>query len=260
MAKLDLRVTQRMKVSLGEINRLKGSGFAWSPPSLRAFYGIGSGRIDLHLAARTVEKDTPTTFRGYKNLGGAGSLYDFDFVTPSSPSKPYANNIGTFNSDTNHLYSANPISLLNSRILFAGIFGTTANNDGIVGGVDCSIKFGSFQTNRSVYVSTETRESGIRVTRTPTPRFTPSQTAVGIIEVDIGLAGITVYQNGAQVSTLAANITEPFNIDRLASGWQCASAAYQLGDLIRINHGEGFDAALAAARAYLNSLYGIGVA
>lgn len=83
MPKLDLVSATSLKVSGGNVLKMKGVDFFWPPVRLSDFYGTGPGQIPIHVDMREPggytlgDDDGVSVVTGLTNFGGTGAYHSF---------------------------------------------------------------------------------------------------------------------------------------------------------------------------------------
>lgn len=117
MPKLDLTRARRIKIAAAEVSALKGAGFGWTSPELAAHYGVGPGRIAIHLALEGAIRDGSGAVTGIRNLGGAGAVFD---ASRTGPAIPVSDGMLDFRGDgSTHFATAVPADLNNVTLFSA---------------------------------------------------------------------------------------------------------------------------------------------
>ena len=257
MPKLDLSTVKSIKNSAGAVRSMKGQGWQWTEEPIRQYYGIGPGKIALHISTEGAILNSSNQVTGLLNLGGAGSM--FDATVSGTPIPLNANKTIALEGTSNGVpIMANPADVVNVHFAFVLDTTQTISNMRLFGRNGWEIRFGSMQPDRANFIQLWSNESGTGVTFTPTPRFITPASGLHLFEIAIVGTNATVYLNTVQVSTMSGFPWPAFAIDRLGRGSGSASQTTgSMGDVLGVTLGTGSDKAIAAARAYLKQRFAL---
>lgn len=251
MPKFDLTRALRIKDAGGEMAALKGSSFSWQRPPLTDFYGIGAGKIAIHLNPEMAEEDGGAVIR-VPNSGGAGALFD---AGASAGVTKVANYLSL--SNANDLKLANPADIQGVR-LFLPSYRTVTQQAYFMGAL------GEINTNVR-YTHTGTAETTI-IFNASNGGISPSAGAIPrgigiwqLVEIEVSDASTRIWCNGIEV-TAGGGRSMPYPIQQIGRHPDMVTGPIwtgRIGDILGVTLGAGDAEAISAARAYLAAKFGI---
>jgi|GEM_PF-4692311 len=215
-------------------------------PPLSSLYGVGEGRVAIHLSTDSAVLNGSGQVTGITNAGGAGPVFDCSIV--GTPLVLNANKTLTFDASTTYGQLANAADIMNVHFMWIM---TTSD---LVHGMRL---FGSATTE----IVTNMNTSGwlIRPSRNGqvvnTSRWQMPGEGLHLFEAQMLPHSWRFYIDGTQRGTIGANANGPwadFLLDRLGRGTGTGGLFVgQMGDVLGVTLGAGSDEAIAIARANL---------
>lgn len=220
---------------------------------LLPFYGTGAGRIPLHLSTSGASPPGgPAT--ALANAGGAGAALG---AVVSGAAMPVSGPFLATGAAHGFPVLAAPVDLVAGRLVWVMNAVGAVNLTRFMGHASFEIR--ANVTGGGLTLQLWSNISGSGVTVNPGGRV-PSQDRVYLCEVDISAGAARFFIDGASLGT-AAVAWESFPVSRLGRGTGAATPLEGgLGDVLFVNAGAGFDAAIAAARAFLDQRFDLALA
>lgn len=224
------------------------------PDPLAPFYGIGAGKIAIHLNPEMAEEAGGEVAR-VPNSGGAGAL--FDAVASAGVTK-VANYLSL--SADNNLKLTNPADIQGVRLFLPSYRQTTqqAYFMGALGEIITNVRYSHTGTTETTLYFNATN-GGISPTVGAIPR------GFGIwqlIEIEISEAATRIWYDGIESASGGGRST-PYPIQQIGRHPDMTSTPIwlgRIGDILGVTLGAGDAAAISAARNYLSAKYGIPLA
>lgn len=261
---LDLTRARRIWHGGREIESLRVGGAQWQPPppTLSDFYGVGPGKIAIHLSTDGATVDGDGNVTAITNQGGAGVI--FDAVLKAAPAIPTDGLMLDLAAEGGILSLANAASIDGVRLMFVADFSASNYQGRIFGISNHEIRLG----NR-VNGTTPPLTAGLRLAqRTPgvdvvvSGYFDPASLRLYEIELDLTAGAVSVWIDGV-ISTTAPppdlSGLLGFNVQWFGRGWgsNVNKITCKMGDVLGVTLGAGADAAIHTARQYLAARHGI---
>lgn len=241
---------------------LKASGPVM--PTLESFYGVGPGKIAIHLDSDAATKDGTGAVTAFQNKGGAGAA--FNATVAGTPIPLNGKTLALAGAATGTPELANSASLIDVRLMFVStIVATSAlryfgDLDAMGTVNDYEIRLNTSGTD--VTFQLWENEGGTPGAITPTPRFA-SASGLHLFEIDIDstTGNVTVYVDGVQVGQVSwAGAFSQFYIRRIGRGTGTSlQFEGQMGDILGVTLGADAAASILAARAYLSERFDLGL-
>lgn len=231
---------------------------------LQPFYGVGPGKITIHLDSDSTTKDGSGNVTAFQNKGGAGPMFNATVV--GTPIPLNGKTLALAGSATGTPELANSASLIDVRLMWVSTVVATnglryfGDVDAMGGTDDYEIRLNASGTD--VTFQMWDNEGGTGGAITPMPRFA-SASGLHLFEIDINSAtsNITVFMDGVQYGQVAwTGAFSQFYIRRIGQGTGSSlQFEGQMGDILGVTLGTGSAAAIAAARSHLNTRFNLGL-
>lgn len=225
--------------------RKSGGAEPPAPHPLAAYYGVGPGRIAIHYSTDGVI-GTPEAVAGLRNLGGAGAVFD-----AASGAAPYPTQEGLYIRASGSASLTTAVAADIRGVRFMWVMDT-----------DKSIQQRFFGSSETIF---QISSMGLRVQSfvggTWQHRDFLFESGIGLFETELTDQRWRVWHNGLLVGEQPPVEMGAFSIRHLGRGNNVTFAFRGLiGDALGVTLGDGADEAIAAARAYLNDRYNLGLA
>ena len=242
---------------------------AWTAPpapsALTPHYGTGPGKIAIHLDADSVTKDGSGNVTAFQNKGGAGAMFNATVV--GTPVPLNGKTLALAGSATGTPELATSASLIDVRLMWVSTI-TATNGMRFFGDLDAAGGTDDYEIRLNVSGSDFAfqlwdNEGGVGAAVMAAPRVPAPAGGLHLFEIGVDQATglVKTYMDGAQIGqTSWAGAFNNFFIRRIGQGTGTgAQFVGQMGDILGVTLGSGADEAIAAARAYLNDRFTLGL-
>lgn len=246
MSKLNLRTAVAMKNSGGRVKRLNANGASWTDTDhISDFYGVGEGKIAIHLDVEGATVDGGTITK-LTNKGGGSSNFD---VSNAVAGVTLDGRTISITSPLARLTMANTADIAGVRLLFVVKPANPAGSYRYFGSTGSSIRI-------APTVTTLFRQSGNRAT---TIGPMPDMSYYNLYEIEVSNGSVSMYVNGRLLGESSYPVVD-FPLNRLGWGNNTGDEFLgNMGDIIGVTLGAGSEAAIKAARKYLARRFSLAV-
>lgn len=225
---------------------------------LQAYYDSGTIGIH-HLSEGATPAGGPVT--ALANRGGAGAVFN---ATVSGAAIPLSGNYLQMSATSGMPTMANPVNLVGVRLMWVMQIASYVNGTRLFGGAVSSpygfeVRINSNGSGQLAQLWSNASGTGVSVnlgTRATWP------TTPMLVEVEVGASSATIYINGVS-SGSGSHAWAQFLVENLGKGQVSGAVPLEglMGDVIGVVTGRGDTvAAIAAARAYLDDRFALGLA
>lgn len=236
---------------------------AWTAPpapsALTPHYGTGPGKIAIHLDADSVTKDGSGNVTAFQNKGGAGAMFNATVV--GTPIPLNGKTLALAGSATGTPELANRASLIDVRLMWVCSTDALTSSMRFFGATNYEIRLGTFQPGNLNFLQYWSNSTGSGTAYSPTPRATFPTSGLHMMELETTPSRARFFIDGTLRSSADTAFPWPdFLIDRIGQGTgPSLQFVGQMGDILGVTLGSGADEAIAAARAYLNDRFTLGL-
>lgn len=259
---LNLRDAQRIWANGSEVQSLWIAGQRWDKPVLLSdFYGVGPGRIALHINTDGAVLDGSGRVTGLVNHGGAGPHFDATVV--GQPIQINADHTISITPSSGAPKLSNSADIMGVRFAFVIEFDHLVTNDRLFGGSNST---GSrFEVQHIIGANNLRRIrswSNVSGTGSATNQGWEAIPTSGfhIVEIELTNNLMRLWIDGVERNSATSvwSDTTPFVLDFIGSAWNgTGTLTARYGDVLGIALGAGQNDAIAAARSYLSSKFNI---
>lgn len=222
------------------------------PNPLLPFYGTGAGQIPLHLSAAAISPPGGPAV-SLMNRGGAGAALD---APVSGSAMVLAAPFLVTGAAHGFPILADLVDLFAGRLIWVISTVGAVNLTRFMGHTGTEIRANI--TAEGIRLQLWSNATGTGVTVNPGGRV-PSEDRAYLCEVDVSGGSGRFFMDGVSLGT-APVAWATFPIGRIGRGTGSAAPLEGgMGDVLFVNHGGAFDAAVAAVRAYLNERFSLGL-
>lgn len=232
---------------------------------LAQYYGTGPGKIAIHLDSDSTTKDGSGNVTAFQNKGGAGAL--FDATVAGTPVPLNGKTLALAGAATGTPGLSNSASLIDLRLMWVSTISAT-NTMRYFGDVDAAGGVDDYEIRLNVSgtdfcFTLWENEGGTGGAINLLPRVAV-KTGLHLFEIELSTATgmATAFMDGVQIGqTSYAGAFANYYIKRIGQGTgSTVQFEGQMGDILGVTLGTGSAATIAAARAYLNGRFNLGMA
>lgn len=223
---------------------------------LAAFYGVGPGKITIHLRTTEATLNSSNQATALKNIGGAGTM--FNATVSGTPLTVNADKTVALSAASGTPILANLASIMNVRFMWLCSTDSLVSSTKFFGTTGYELRLGSMQPDFSNFIQYWANVSGTGVTANPTPRAKFPTTGLHLMEVETTPNSTAFFIDGVSQSTSTSFPWADFLIDRIGQGNSAGTPfTGNMGDIIGVTLGTGSAVTINAARSYMTGRFGL---
>lgn len=264
MVKINLRTAIRMKNSAGEIRSIKGPGFSWNrPPRLSDFYGVGPGQIAIHLHSDNAVRDGNGNIQTFINSGGAGAMFNANRIGSVIPLTDKA--LDFTSAPKGYFETGNVADLNGARLMYVFSLRNYTVTTRWLGSDGVEFRSSTNTQGWTIQMWSSLSGTGSSFVNLFTTRQ-PNEDKFVLVETEyLGNGKISTWINGVRLgNSTNYPATHPFPgpipLKYIGKGNGNGQGFLGLlGDVLAVQIGGNYDAAVLAARRHLNKRYQLGI-
>lgn len=265
-----MRRVQAVKTASGVVKSMKVGSRVWTPArDIASTYGIGPGKVAIHLDTVGATLNGAGKVSGLSNRGGAGAMFDAA-QTGTGDGFALDGNTIRYTGQPYNLKLATQADLRNVRMMAVLNWDSVLTNSRFVG---ATAPDGS--RYEVVFLIGSDQRTMVRYNKIPAGGSTivlqsgwlPAMPKPGLflLETELTDATFRVFVNGAQVASVATTadfIGVPYLIDNIGGGAALSTAGViaNVGDILGVTTGAGSDQSITIARRHVANRFSIAVA
>ncbi|AGT09454.1 hypothetical protein [Paracoccus aminophilus] len=252
-----MRQGGRADGAAGEVSALKGARFSWTSPEIGAHYGLGPGKIAIHLALEGAIRDASGAVTGIRNLGGAGAVFD---ATRTGPASPLSDGMLDFRGEAaTHFATALPADLNDVTLMSAFRLADFAVASRWLGAN--GLEFRSNPSAQGWFIQIWSNLGGGGGAGNIIGSRLPNIDQVVIAEHAFAAGRVVTRVNGVQIgsSPIPSSVPQPGPLPLQFVGKGSGSNGFRglIGDVLGITHGPNLAGVEAVARRTLAAKFGV---